>query len=1016
MPDSLENHMEINVRTSDINALEKKFALLISNTQEACMLVSPDLKTVSLNNAFQNCSNFFSTAIIKKYQPVLNYSQTKNEKQLAAFYQKIFTGDTIKEDVSIEVDGKPIEMSFNYSPAFDEEGKIAAAFVTCRNNVSVAIISPSKFEYEQRFGSFIERISEALVVFDAGLNYTYINKRAAQLIKLEPQEVIGRCIWDLFPQLIGTATFHAYEDAVSGQVYMKSAHYYSSSDLWLENHFYPSPEGLTVITLDISSQKKVEQKLKLSERNLKIIFENASEGFTLLDKNCIIIAFNENANKNNNLIGGASMEIGINILDYLDNDRLEKFRTHTNQVLRGDTIRYDVDYRTKDGGVMWFGVTLCPVVENKIVEGICVTRTDITIRKKYEEKILTNENRLKQAQSVAHVGSWELDFEKNDLNWSDEAYRIFGLNPKSQNVSIELWMSLVHPEDAPALKIEMDNAKSMLSDTSSFYRIVRGDSSVRHIHSENRFEIDKDGNLLTLSGTFHDITQQVNNEKKLFQSHRLLQKLTEKLPMAVFQFQMTDEGISSLPFMSRAIEDLFPEADIEYLKRDVSLILRSVHPDDVSLLVASFKESRKNFSDWNLEFRSISHSGEVRWLRGFSRQEKKNDATIFYGYLENITDRKFAEEKIKVSKERYDLVARATNDSIYDWDLLTGEVLRTGDGLKHLFGYSIGDAVNEKDFWKNRIHPDDVTASNSVLQECLADKFQNYCKHEYRFLKADGTYAYVYDKGFIIRNEDGKAVRMIGATQDVTSLQTVKARLEDLNEDFRKRAEELAVSNKELEQFAYVVSHDLQEPLGMITSFLALLENKYATELDEKARQYIHYASDGAIRMRRIIFDLLEYSRVGRKNVVFELIDSNDLVEEALYLNKSEVDDTKAIFRLKNLPMIKGNRSSLQQVFQNLIANAIKYRKPGQQPIIEISAQEDDLGWQFAISDNGIGIDEKYFERIFVVFQRLHNSSTYSGTGIGLSICKKVVENHGGKIWLESVPDAGTTFYFKIAK
>lgn len=1016
MRDSQEHHSEINVRNSDINALEKKFALLISNTQEACILVSPDLKIISLNNAFQNCSVLFSTAIIKKYQPVLNYSQTNNQNQLIALYKKVFAGETIEEDLAIEVNGKTSVMSFKYSPAFDELGVIAAAFVTCQNNSAAAIVSPPKLEYEKRFGSFIERISESLVVLDVALNYTYLNKRAAQLLNLEPQEVIGKCIWDLFPQLIGTATYNAYEEAVRRQVYMKSVHYYSSFDLWLENHFYPSPEGLTVITLDISSQKKVEQKLKLSERNLKIIFENASEGFTLLDKNCIIIAFNENANKNNMLIGGASMEIGRNILDYLDRNRLEKFRTHINHVLRGETIRYDIDYRTKDGDVMWFGVTLCPVVENKIVEGICVTRTDITIRKKHEQKILTNENRLKQAQSVAHIGSWEIDFEKNELNWSDEAYRIFGLNTGSQDISIELWMSLVHPEDSPGLKVEMDNAKSMLLDTSSFYRIIRSDSSVRHIHSENRFETDKEGNLLSLSGTFHDITEQVNNEKKLFQSHRLLQKLTEKLPMAVFQFQITDDGITSLPFMSRAIQDLLPEVDIEYLKRDVYSLLRAVHPDDVSLLVNSFQESRKNFSDWNLEFRTITHNGEVRWLRGFSRQEKKNDDNIFYGYLENITDRKIAEEKIKISKERYDLVAKATNDSIYDWDLLTGEVLRTGDGLKHLFGYSIGDAMNEKDFWKNRIHPDDLAASTSILQECLADKFQNYCKQEYRFLKADGTYSYVYDKGFIIRNESGRAVRMIGATQDVTSLQTVKAMLEELNEDFKKRAEELAVSNKELEQFAYVVSHDLQEPLGMITSFLALLENKYSTELDEKARQYIHYASDGAIRMRRIIFDLLEYSRVGRKNMVFEIIDSNDLVVEALYLNKSEVDETKAIFRSKNLPMIKGNRSSLQQVFQNLIANAIKYRKPGKQPIIEISGREDETGWQFAIADNGIGIDAKYFEKIFVVFQRLHNSSTYSGTGIGLSICKKVIENHNGKIWLESVPDFGTTFYFKIAK
>lgn len=262
----------------------------------------------------------------------------------------------------------------------------------------------------------------------------------------------------------------------------------------------------------------------------------------------------------------------------------------------------------------------------------------------------------------------------------------------------------------------------------------------------------------------------------------------------------------------------------------------------------------------------------------------------------------------------------------------------------------------------------------------------------------------------------GAIIKIVQTRQDIINRKKTEILLKDLNEKLEKRAAELALSNAELEQFAYVASHDLQEPLRMVTSFMTLLENKYKSQLDEKALQYIFYARDGAKRMRQIILDLLEYSRAGR-NKEKTSVDLNLVVQEAIALNAATVREKHATVSWKDLPAVIGDAPALRQVFQNLIGNGLKYQNKEVVPIIIIRAiNESETHWEFEVQDNGIGIEPRYFEKIFIVFQRLHTKEEFAGTGIGLAICKKIIENHHGKIWVTSVPEKGTTFHFTIAK
>jgi PAS domain S-box-containing protein len=242
---------------------------------------------------------------------------------------------------------------------------------------------------------------------------------------------------------------------------------------------------------------------------------------------------------------------------------------------------------------------------------------------------------------------------------------------------------------------------------------------------------------------------------------------------------------------------------------------------------------------------------------------------------------------------------------------------------------------------------------------------------------------------------------------DVTEQRRAEKRLAE-------HARELERSNAELEQFAYVASHDLQEPLRMVASYCQLLQRRYKGKLDADADEFIGFAVEGATRMQRMINDLLNYSRVGRKSAGFAPVDLRAVVEAALSGLGAAIEEAGARVTVGNLPSVFGEAMLLERLFQNLVANALKFRRDDAEPEIEITAEHEEGAWRICVADNGIGIDPEYAERIFLLFQRLHERSKYPGTGIGLALCKKVVEHHGGRIWVESEPGRGSRFKFTL--
>jgi two-component system CheB/CheR fusion protein len=454
-------------------------------------------------------------------------------------------------------------------------------------------------------------------------------------------------------------------------------------------------------------------------------------------------------------------------------------------------------------------------------------------------------------------------------------------------------------------------------------------------------------------------------------------------------------GYSREEFLNMTIRDIRPEEDIPNIEVAISKL-----PDDVSRL---------------RQWRHLKKDGSMITVEVIGHKIDYGGRKARMVVINDISEIIRAQEEIMRINLRFRYAAKATSDAI--WERTEQEDLITwGAGFYTLFGYDASIKNNTEKFWISKIHPEDVDSVFDTIREAKNNKNTNTWSCEYRFLKADGDYAFVREKAIIIRDDNNNVLKMVGALQDITEIKNKETALQHLNEELIKRANELVASNAELEQFAYIASHDLQEPLRMVTSFLSLLEKKYENQLDDKAKMYIHFATDGATRMRKIILDLLDYSRLERKEYLFEEVDMNGLVAEAIHLNSMIIKETGSIIEYNNLPVIYASKVSLARVFQNLITNAIKYGKEGVLPLVKITIEDKKDHWLCAVSDNGIGINPRFFEKIFILFQRLHNKDSYSGTGIGLAICKKIIEYHHGRIWVESKEGIGSVFYFSLPK
>ncbi|MGF7117995.1 PAS domain S-box protein [Methanobacterium oryzae] len=768
---------------------------------------------------------------------------------------------------------------------------------------------------------------------------------------------------------------------------------------------------------DVTKQEKAEEALKQSETNLARAQALTHVGSWILDPET--------------KIARASDEyfriLGISPPDIYTFEDFNK-RVHPDDRKRRNTLvseslkkgKYpDIDYRIirPDGEVRYvhaegefklekgkhilFG-TLQDITEQRKMEQELrkahdhleeqVKERTLELEKAYES-LKKSKKGLAEAQRIAHLGNWEWNITTNELYWSDEIYRIFGRKPQEFGATYDAFLSYVHPDD----KKYVDNkVKEALSGNpyNIDHRIILANGKERIVREQGEVTFDGEKNPILMVGTVQDITEQKLAEQQILR----LANIVESSDDAIFGNDL--HGV--ITSWNRGAEKIYGYKYFEIVGKHISVLMDPEEWEKVSKLIDNVKKGRTVANYEGIRLRKDGSKFNASVTLSPIRDLEWNIVGISV-IARDITERKKAEENLKRSETILQEATRLSKVGAYEWDIkkdrfISSREWRRIHGIKE-------KSLPSKEMIKI-VYLEDTEKVQKAWRSALKGKKPYNVEHRI-INQFNGKVKYVHALGTVIKDENGNPDKMYGVAHDITESKLASIERENLIKDLRR-------SNDELRQFAFITSHDLQEPLRTMASYAGLLKRRYEGQLDKDADEFIEYIVSGATRMRQMIVGLLEYSRVGTHGGDFSKFNVYESLKDSLANLELLIKDNNAQITYDPLPEIFADFDQISLVFQNLIMNAIKFRKKDEIPKIHISARKEKNEYVFSVSDNSIGMNQEYTDKIFEIFKRLHAIGEYGGAGIGLAIVKRIIDRHGGRIWVESSLGKGSTFYFTI--
>jgi PAS domain S-box-containing protein len=447
-------------------------------------------------------------------------------------------------------------------------------------------------------------------------------------------------------------------------------------------------------------------------------------------------------------------------------------------------------------------------------------------------------------------------------------------------------------------------------------------------------------------------------------------------------------GYDKEELIGKSLHELSPDA-----------VARVFHQEDADII----KTGR---SEFNVIDEIVMKDGTKRWFRSNKVPifNEKSEATGIVISAEEVTDQLLGEQKLKESEDRFRMLFEYAPDAMVLVDGNTNKILKANKSFEELFGWKENELSSTT--MTALTHPDDAWLTPFHLKDAIDKNIAHY-SFEKRYFSKSGREIHTILSVFLVR-ENGVPIYRIGVIKDITKLKENELKL-------KRYAQQLEDSNKNLQEFAYAASHDLREPLRTIISYVQLLERRLpAGQLTPDMSEFLRFIVAGSKRMESQITALLEYSRVGNTELVKVEVDLKIVLAKVVTMLQTQITEKAATILFNDLPVVQGDQFQLETLLQNLISNSLKYSKKDEPPLIQIEAQAEGVEWQISITDNGIGVEEEYLEKIFAVFRRLHTQEEITGSGVGLSICRRIVQRHGGKIWAESRYGEGTSFKFTL--
>ena len=889
------------------------------------------------------------------------------------------TGEPVYDQiVRVELpSGDNCWLSVNATPVFDDDGEIDHVVTTGEDVTTLKererSLKRRRDELATELNEIYGRITDGFIALDEEWRFTHINERAEEILGLDEDELLGANIWQTFPDVVGTAFEDHYRQAMETQEPLSLEEYYAPQDRWFIEHIYPSETGLSIYFRDVTERKRIESEFEKT-------IDRITDAFYSLDTDWNFTYINDRAAELIDLDDRGL--VGKNVWEEFEWAANSKLREEYETALETqESTSFELYY--PDPLDTWFEVHAYPSET-----GLSVYFQDITERKEREADLELFRNLIDHSNDSVFV----IDPKTGRfLDVNDTACRHLGYDRPDL---LELSVPDIEVEfpDHEAWQTHVENVRSEGGLTFEG-KHQRADGTTLPVEvNVNYVELDREYMLAVV----RDVTERRERERKLAESERRHRTLAECFPNGLVT--LFDEELKYTLAAGRAFDDLpVDPSDVEG-----NYVWETWDEDTADALEPQLRAALEG------EERSIEleYAGREWVIHAVPITDDSGDVFAGMTMAQDITERKENERQLRERERELEQYKEYTSDILDAIDDIfyvlddTGSLKRWNESVATVTGYTDDEieTMHALDFFGE--------GDQESIANAIAEGFETGTTQVEANLATKEGNAIPYE--FVanaLENPDGNQV-LVGIGRDITDREEKRRKLEET-------IEQLEASNERLEQFAYAASHDLQEPLRMVSTYLQLIERRYAAELDEDGREFLEFAVDGADRMREMIDALLEYSRVETSGDPFRPVDLEAIVADVLDDLTVQIEETNASITVEALPSVHGDASQLRQVFQNLLSNAIEY-SGDEPPQIHIDAERRGRKWQISVRDNGIGIDAENQARIFEIFQRLHSRDEHAGTGIGLALCQRIVERHNGRIRVDSEPGDGATFSFTL--
>lgn len=757
------------------------------------------------------------------------------------------------------------------------------------------------------------------------------------------------------------------------------------------------------VLLDITSEMQLRAKLEESERRISQAVDAGLHGVWEMN---FALDEMEITGRINSVFGLPRTTANYKVETWLasvadhDHDRVRKEIDELS--MQGEQNRYFSTFRmlTQDGEIVWVDVSgaVTSVDDSGRATQAVGLVTDVTERKSLEHQVESSQRLLRNALGAANEGAWKLDLKTQVTEVTGILSRMIGLGESDALTTYEEWADRIHPEDRSIADRASRAFMEGKQDTVDY--IVRYNSAADgwvRVHNRGRvIEWDAQGRPAIAIGAMTDITASFDTSELLAERENQVEDAIQTGALCLWRYDRSTEQM----WMRGTFDRLFAEPKPEIVI-PVEQWMDRIHEEDR----AQLESSREILNDKGEDAATMSYrirtlDDEWMWVRTSGRVIERypdGKVRITSGVVIDVDEIHRARELASAERLRFEQIYQSTPAMMHTISA-DGDITQVSDYWLSYFGYERDEVIGRKslDFLDDESRERAIT---HTLPELFETGHQSNIP--YRFKRKDGRTVDVLLSSFLERDQHGKPLRSFAVMTDVTPLRTAYEQLER--------------SNKELDRFATVASHDLQEPLRKISAFAGLIRRRYIDKLDEEGIRSLEFLVDAAERMQTLIDDLLSYSRMASQPLRLERIDLNDIIAEVRELLAGAIEENSAKLDIDDLPVVRGDPTLLKQALANLIGNAIKYRRDIN-PVIQVRAERLGERVRISIQDNGIGLDPKFADKIFAPFQRLHSRAHYKGTGIGLAIVRQAIQRHGGTVEVESEPGVGSTFTIDIPR